>query len=114
MRHWRVLYVAWAVSILWLSLIPQPAPRVEPSLPWDKFLHFFAFAVLTLLGGKAFPASPTRRWSGALPNSLTALFLGCVVEVAQATLTSDRHADVGDLYADALGVVAANAIVHFC
>lgn len=46
-----LLFVAWGILILWLSLIPSP-PVIETGfLGWDKFQHAFAYGVFTLLAG---------------------------------------------------------------
>jgi hypothetical protein len=44
----------WGGAIVWLSLTPAPPVIKTALLGWDKFQHFAAYGMLTLLGGRAF------------------------------------------------------------
>ena len=79
---------------------------------WDKFLHAFAYGLLTLFGGLAFRGvfrSDLLRWSVA---GGVALAFGALLEVGQHLLTSRRRADWVDLLADALGIVLVWSLVY--
>ncbi|MFZ3006242.1 MAG: VanZ family protein [Phenylobacterium sp.] len=81
-----------------------PFQGVERALvPWDKAAHFMAFYGLTLL---LFTAFPSRR---RLDLAALAVFAGAAIEVAQ--VLTGRDGEIGDLCADALGVLAVLAPV---
>jgi len=98
-----LLFIAWGILILWLSMIPSP-PVIEIGfLGWDKFQHAFAYGVFTLLACRAFiysPVSVKRRWRRAIMATAT---FGGLSEVAQGALTQTRTAELGDLLADIIG-----------
>jgi VanZ family protein len=107
---WNVLFLGWFFGIMWLSLKPS-LPSFDVSLlNWDKFQHAAAFGLLTFLGGQAFQSwsrSPIKAWTLAF---LVALSYGAFIEIAQATFTSVRAAEWGDLVADALGAGIVYAV----
>lgn len=95
---WPILCAGMTSLILWLSLIPTNAvPSV--GLGWDKLNHAAAIAVVTWLAFLAF--RPYRRAARAAFGY--ALLLGVLIEVLQATFTSTRCAEWGDLLADLVG-----------
>ena len=94
-RIMRVLFAATAVAVMVLSLLPLEADA--PSLGLDKANHLAAFALLALLGCRAFPANLILVLSGLLAY-------GGLIEILQA-FTEYRSAEWGDLLADALGLV---------
>lgn len=102
--------LVWAAAILWLSLMPAP-PSPPTWLSWDKLQHAGAYALLTLLLGRAIvPAVRSRRrgWRGA---ALVAFLYGGLVELAQGLCTASRTAEVGDLLANGAGVLAVLAVI---
>lgn len=100
-----LLFVAWGVAIIWLSLIPAPPGIENPLLGWDKLQHAAAYGLLTLLGflalGSLIPYP--RRW--ALSAMLLAILFGALMEAAQGLFTATRTAEAGDLLADAVGAM---------
>ncbi|MDP3658474.1 VanZ family protein [Phenylobacterium sp.] len=82
-----------------------PFQGVEQALvPWDKAAHFIAFYGLNSL---LFLAFPTRR---RVDLTVLAIFMGCMVEVAQRM--TGRDAELGDIFADALGALAVLAPLY--
>lgn len=98
-RLWIAAILALVVAIVVGSLWPRPVVPNE-SFP-DKTAHFLAYLSLALLGSGI--ANPTGLWR----TMLRCFLLGAMLEVAQALLTDHRVADLGDLAANAAGIVAA-------
>ena len=99
-RALRWLFAATAVAVMVLSLWPLEPDA--PSLGWDKANHLAAFALLALLGCRAFPAH-----NGIVLASLLAY--GGLIEVLQS-FTDYRRAEWADLLADALGLTLGWAV----
>jgi VanZ family protein len=107
---WLYLFLVWFIIILFLAL-QKGTPSLESSLlDWDKFQHAAAFALLALLGGKAFESwlPITKAWIIAF---VLVVLLGALVEVAQAVFTTYRRADWYDLLADAFGAALVSGTV---
>lgn len=86
---------AWAAAIVWLSLTPsQPTIDVTHG---DKAGHFFAYAVLMFWFAQLY----TRRVFFAVGF----VAMGIALEFAQDA-TGYRSFDLGDMAANALGVLA--------
>jgi VanZ family protein len=87
----------------WLALTPSP-PEAVFRLS-DVLLHIVAFAYLTFMLCLAYPAAPAhgpaRRW--ILP-ALAMLGYGLLLEALQGAVFS-RHASVGDMGTDLIGIV---------
>lgn len=101
-RLMQSLFAATALVVMVLSLLPLDAD--VPSLGWDKANHLAAFALLALLGCRAYPA----QLAIVLPGLLA---YGGLIEILQS-FTAFRHAEWGDLLADALGIVLGWVIVR--
>ena len=93
-RVLRWLFAATALTVMVLSLSPMEPDA--PSLGWDKANHMAAFAVLALLGCRAYPSHTGFVLAGLL-------IYGGLIEVLQS-FTSYRQAEWADLLADALGL----------
>lgn len=108
-----VALLAWAAIIAWLSL---SANVKVPSgvFGWDKFNHFAAYALLSLL--LIHTLQPRRH---PLAHLLAVSWLICVVyglllEGLQWFMEAGRRAEAGDLLANALGALAACVVFrHF-
>ncbi|MGE4545627.1 MAG: VanZ family protein [Pedobacter sp.] len=96
-----VLFVAFAMLIFVLSVIPRPPHIIRDVLSWDKAQHALAYAFLTALGGWALAPfwGAARAWSRALG---LAIVYGVLLEGAQA-LTGQRVAQFGDAVANTFG-----------
>jgi VanZ family protein len=93
---WVWAFGATALLVLVLSLLPT-VPNM-PTTGWDKANHFLPFAALSWPGCQAFP------WSTATVL-LGLLAYGAVIEVLKS-LTPYRFAELNDVWADGLGVMA--------
>jgi VanZ family protein len=96
-RFQRVLQGVFALTalvVMVLSLLPL-GPEA-PSLGWDKANHMTAFALLALLGCRAYPNRHIAVLTGLLAY-------GGLIEVLQS-FTGYRMAEWADLLADALGL----------
>jgi VanZ family protein len=94
---WLLLCACLTLLILWLALMP--AGSAPTGLGWDKLNHAVAIAVAT---GLAYLSLQPRRWAGAAAF-LYGVSLGILIEILQATLTTSRTAEWGDVVADLIG-----------
>jgi VanZ family protein len=106
----------WAGCLLWLSLVPNPPSPPLVQLSWDKLQHAGAYALLTLFAGRfIIQWRPLSRhpWFYAW---MAAVAFGGLIEILQGTLTGVRHAEWGDLVANAVGgiLVVAAATAREC
>lgn len=93
--RWTVV-AAGIVVLFSLALAPSDAaPSVSQV---DKVQHALGFFVLTLVYGLMFPGRRAAVTAGVV-------VLGIAVEVLQALMPFGRHAEIGDLIADLVGVV---------
>ena len=90
------------VAVLVLALMPT-VPEL-PSTGWDKSNHVLAFAVLALLGLRAYPPRVAAVMLGLLAY-------GGLIEVLQS-FTTYRLAEWADLLADAIGILTGSALVQ--
>ena len=95
----RSLFWLCCASVLALALLPPVSADIMPSTGWDKSNHALAFAVMAVLGFRAYP---DRVWW--VLAGLLAYGLG--LEVAQS-LTPTRQAEWVDVLADMVGLVLA-------
>ena len=106
-----LIFLAWAITLAWLSLIPNPPEIKAGFFGWDKFQHAAAYGVLTLFAGWAFacfPCDVKRCWLRAV---LAAVSFGGLLEIAQGLFTKTRAAEFGDLAADFVGAACMYAIM---
>jgi VanZ family protein len=97
---WRFTFWTCLGAVLLLALIPN-TPDL-PSLGWDKLNHFFAFAVMFLLGRQAYPERKRALLGGLFGY-------GILIEFMQ-TLTPDRFMEGVDIVADSLGIAMGAAM----
>ena len=91
-------YALASLILLYMCLAPSDAlPKVQL---WDKEEHAVSWFVLTATG---LILSPRR------PKAIAAFALGfgVFVEVVQGLMGFGRDADIHDVYADSIGIVAA-------
>jgi VanZ family protein len=94
---WLTLCAGLTALILWLALMP--ADSAPSGFGWDKLNHVGAIAAAT---GLAYLSFQSRRWAAA-GAFLYGAFLGVLIEILQATLTTSRSAEWGDVIADLIG-----------
>lgn len=98
-KLFRVLFWSAVLVMGVLALIPSRHLQIPLFDWWDKAQHALAFAVLTVLG--------LRAYAAAWPRVLVGLLLyGVLIEVAQH-LSGWRVGEWPDALADALGVCLA-------
>lgn len=91
----RSLFWAGVAGLSALSVTPQE--YLPPLGVWDKLQHVLAYAVLSALGGRAYPA---MKHVAALFCGLVAL--GGALEAIQ-TIVPGREAGIADAVANAVG-----------
>ena len=97
----KICHTTLTFLILWLALMP--AASAPSGLGWDKLNHAGAIAVVTALA--YFSLQPCRR--AAVAAFLYGTFLGILIEILQATITTSRAAEWGDVAADLIGAGSA-------
>ena len=94
---WGFLCVIVTALILWLALMSSDS--APSGLGWDKLNHAGAMALIT---GLAFLSVQSCSWA-VVAAFLYSTFLGVLIEILQATLTTSRTAEWGDVLADMIG-----------
>ena len=96
------LALRWAVVAAGIAVLFYLALSPSDSLPSvtlaDKIQHALGFFVLALVYGLMFPRRRAAVAAGVAG-------LGIAVEVLQALMPFGRHAEAGDLIADAVGII---------
>lgn len=100
---WAALVVCWAVTVLVLSLVPNPPVPKSGWFSRDKVQHATAYSVLTFFLAMRLASLPRWRRSRWAWAALGAVLFGALMEVAQGVLTTSRTADVADAAANAVG-----------
>ncbi len=101
----RLALLGAAAGTLACALTPL-ASHLPVASYWDKLNHGFAFAVLSVLCGLAFPQLRARFMAPAL------LGFGALIEILQAIPAVHRSAEFGDLLADAAGIAVGFALIN--
>ena len=103
---WLLLCALVTLLIFWLALMPGES---SPSgLGWDKLNHAGAIAAAT---GLAYLSFQPRGWAAA-GAFLYGTSLGILIEILQATLTTGRNAEWGDVAADLVGAGIAWVVIR--
>lgn len=93
----------WTCGAAILVLALMPTVPEMPTTGWDKSNHVLAFAVLAVLGCRAYPKRIIMVLAGAV-------LYGGLIEVLQS-FTDYRSAEWLDLFADAIGVITGRALL---
>jgi VanZ family protein len=96
----RVLFWLAVLSVAILSLLPSQRLPGFTATVWDKAQHAGGFALLALLGLRAYAAGSGK---GTGPVLVGLVALGIAIELAQSA-TGWRHGDARDVLADAVGL----------
>lgn len=111
-------------TVIWIvCLIPVPETPLDDVRFIDKWTHFVMYGTLTFAiwweycrsHKRTTPEAPQQRkpfsWRRlSIIGIVLPAVMGCLVEVAQATLTTCRSGDVFDAICNALGVLLAAGI----
>ena len=106
---------SWALLILALTLTPIPAastPGWLDRIHADKIVHALLFAVWTVLlvkGLRGWVSRPFIVRHAQLLGLLVALAYAVLTEVMQESMGLGRRGTLGDVLADALGIILAMA-----
>lgn len=101
----RTAALVVAAVIAWLAF--RPVTDVASGLPWDKANHALAFIVLTALTGRGWP----RLSAIALATIMLAAGIG--IELVQGLPRIGRDADIWDVVADGVGIIAGLAALSW-
>ncbi len=98
----RILALVWIIIIFLLSSQSDlHAPSVFPSQ--DKLEHLIVFGILGILLGRSFkPNEKLLSFKNILIITIMVTVYGGLDEIHQI-FVPNRHADIGDLIADAVG-----------
>lgn len=113
-RGFRLRLVAllvWAAALAVLSLLPG-VPSPPGPFGWDKFQHFTAYAVLTLLLAAVLACRLTGRLPPALRAFAGGFAFGAAMEGLQWAMGAGRSAEWSDLLANSLGALTGSVL--FC
>lgn len=103
LRHPRIwLAIGWIVTALTIiaSLVPvQDLPKPPAGIN-DKMEHFIAYALLSIWFAGIYPRSRYAIIAVGL------FLLGIAIEIAQGAMHWGREADVYDVIANTVGIVA--------
>lgn len=117
---YTLLFISWVVVITMLSLFSFPAMDFDPgsfNVPYaDKITHFIFYLVFGFVGCM----SVRERTMGNLGLVKTtrvvlvlAIIYGILIEILQYTLTTDRMAELGDVFANTLGAFAGIGLIRW-
>ena len=117
---YTLLFISWVVVITMLSLFSFPAMDLDPgsfNVPYaDKITHFIFYLVFGFVGCM----SVRERTMGNLGLVKTtrvvlvlAIIYGILIEILQYTLTTDRMAELGDVFANTLGAFAGIGLIRW-
>lgn len=111
MRFYLALF--WVVVIAVLHAIPGSDLAViqfDDLFQIDKFFHALVFAIGVWLAAKPMQRQYPKHWQRLIV--VIYLLYGVLLEVCQGVFFKERHADVLDWIADAVGVLLALWIVR--
>lgn len=104
---------AIALAIWVVCLIPIPETPLDGVSFIDKWTHFVMYGTLTAAIWVEYGRRHKKdfSWKRLLAGGiLSPILMGCLVELAQAYLTTCRSGDVFDALCNALGVLLGAAI----
>ncbi|WP_133364884.1 hypothetical protein [Qipengyuania sediminis] len=98
--------VFWAATLFAFVMAILPQPPALPGEPSDKVQHVFAFAVLGLLAGLAYPGVRIAMLLVGLA------LLGGAIEIVQLVPALGRDSEIMDWIADIVAAAIALAIAR--
>lgn len=109
LKHSKILAIGWALIILGLCSIPGqfiPSVSLLELLSFDKWVHAGMFFVLCMLIFLHL-LQVNRSAQAIYLFMLLCVVYGCLLEVMQGTLFSNRSADWHDMVANTFGCLMA-------
>lgn len=103
--------MGWAVLVLLLSF---KAPSVNPKyiFPYqDKVVHFMFYFVFVFLWSRYLYASQKLNAKMLFRLFVFTIIFAGLIEIAQETLTTNRHAELLDMLANLLGALSSSYFV---
>ena len=106
-RKWLLLFLSWLIVLTLASLCRNPGIKTEnwfSQLHFDKLGHFTFYAVLFYLYLKSFLVN----WPNAnvfIGGIIFCVCYGILMEYLQSITSTDRQADVLDIFANTFGVL---------
>jgi VanZ family protein len=116
--RYNVFGIVWALIILLLILMPgnnMPNTDIWNFLTFDKFAHFFVFAVLVFLLTVGYTKQYTYTWlkfNAEKSALLTAIGYSLILEMAQS-LVPDRTFDLTDMLSNTIGCFLGSILFYF-
>jgi VanZ family protein len=110
--------ILWALTLLVLSLIPG---RMMPDLffwqliRFDRVAHMVAFAILVFKLAMGFykqHSFRSLRYHALQMAFIFSLAYGGLLELLQGLLLTDRHPDMFDFIANAIGCITGAGLFH--
>ncbi len=110
--------ILWALTLLLLSLIPG---RMMPDLSFwqlirfDRVAHMVAFAILVFKLAMGFYKQYTfrsLRYHALQSAFIFSLVYGGLLEILQGLLIADRHPEMPDFIANAIGCISGAGLFH--
>ena len=103
---WVWWLLGWAFVVLTVNDSLEKHPPAVFELASDKIVHFVGYFALAL-----WFAGVTRSRRYPVVGALL-IALGGVLEILQGAMSNGRQAEWNDLFADALGVIAALGLAY--
>lgn len=107
--------IFWTGIIVYFSLVQCNDLPFKSVSNIDKLVHSFFHFVFTILWFLYFNVKlKSLRWTKSMLISVVfSLFFGMVIEILQESLTTSRHADIFDVFANISGASLASILI-FC
>lgn len=104
------------IAVIWVvCLIPVPEVPIKDFRFIDKWTHFVMYATLTITIWWEYSRHHNRVcWQRLIVGGIICpIIMGCLVELAQAHLTTCRSGDWFDALCNSLGVLLGTGIARF-
>lgn len=112
---WLLLAVSWTVFVAFLCLVNnKDLPSIGAEFSGiDKFIHFLFHFVFTWFWAVYMFYSQKILTKKAIINIVSiSLIFGILIELAQASFTKTRQADIFDVISNFLGAVVSGIIIY--
>lgn len=109
-NYFLFIAVFLTIAITLGSLISIQNVAIKQTEFSDKFVHVFAYSLLTLSWIIALKIKTTQKKGSIILGSVVFIY-GIIIEALQGVLTNSRQADWYDMFANLVGI--SMAIVFF-